>query len=166
MFWRWTKVLQVWNCLRVSNRWQNIHFLGELSLLISFSLWKEMWGYFGTHKLCELFVAYASMRSLKAFRVHTLLPFCVDVTETDGGQHLYWGWLLLDVKWVRQNDFIYRIKKLIWSSHKTEKNYSGPVVHNTIKSPQRIGLISLCWGLFPLCCANFVVLWLVTVVLC
>ncbi len=46
------------------------------------------------------------------------------------------------------------------------KNYSGPVVHNTIKSPQRIGLISLCWGLFPLCCANFVVLWLVTVVLC
>lgn len=57
-----------------------------------------MWSPFGTHKLCELFVADASMCSLETFRIHLGLPLCVDVTETDGCQHLYWGWLLLDFK--------------------------------------------------------------------
>ncbi len=52
------------------------------------------------------------------------------------------------------------------------QKYGGSVAHNKTKSSQhneiaitqRIGLILLFCGLFPLCCANFV-LWLVSIVL-
>lgn len=41
-----------------------------------------------TYKLCELFVTDAAMSSLEALGVQHA-PICVDVTETDGGQHLH-----------------------------------------------------------------------------
>ncbi len=47
-------------------------------------------------------------------------------------------------------------------------------MHNTMESPKHNALdsincfvqISVCCGLFPLCCANFVALGLVSIVLC
>lgn len=73
-----------------------------------------------THKLCELIVADASMCPLETLWVHLLFPFCVDVTETNGGQDLYWGWLLLEIK--GQAKLLHIMNHKVIFHHKREKD--------------------------------------------